>query len=57
MKYLLTTLLLVTAIYAKTVTVYDYSNGTYNDYDVQNTGTTTTIYDYQSGSYSDYEVE
>ena len=57
MKYLLITLLLVTAIYAKTVTVYDYSNGTYNHYDVQNTGTTTTIYDYQSGSYSDYEVE
>lgn len=55
MKYLLLITLAV-MLSAKTVTVYDYGTGEYNNYDVSTSGTTTTIYDYQDASYKTLDI-
>jgi len=51
MKILLLASLLAFNLFAKSVTVYDYSTGEFSNYDVSTSGTTTTVYDYQDGSF------
>jgi hypothetical protein len=41
----------------KSVTVYDWKNGTFNNYDVSNHGNSNySVYDYQSHSFNDYNI-
>lgn len=41
----------------KQVTVYDYSEGKYKFYDIEQTGNNVEVYDYDKGGYKFYDVE
>jgi len=43
--------------YAEDVTVYDYSNGKYDYYDLQRRGRNIEVYDWKNHQYMDFELE